>query len=156
MIRLDEILNPRDVLVNVPGVSKKRVLETIAKLVAQALPSLDYADVFECLVERERLGSTGFGNGIAIPHCRLPNLNQAFSVVLRLDKPIDFDAIDSIPVDLLVVLVVPENANDEHLQLLRQIAAMLSQETVRERMRSAPDAPALYQIVLDSLPQPRE
>lgn len=156
MIRLDEILNPSDVLVNVPGVSKKRVLETIAKLVAQALPSLDYADVFECLVERERLGSTGFGHGIAIPHCRLPNLTQAFSVVLRLDKAVDFDAVDNLPVDLLIVLVVPENANDEHLQLLRQIASMLNQDVVREKMRAAPDAAALYHIVLDSLPQARE
>ncbi|BAU72641.1 PTS IIA-like nitrogen regulatory protein PtsN [Metapseudomonas furukawaii] len=149
MIRLEQILTPGRSLVNVPGGSKKRVLEQIAKLVARDLPDLDYQDIFESLVSREKLGSTGFGNGIAIPHCRLAGCTAPISAVLRLDAPVDFDAIDGAPVDLLLVLLVPEAATDEHLELLRQIASMLDRADVRERLRQAPDSTSLYQVVVD-------
>jgi PTS system nitrogen regulatory IIA component len=149
MIRLEQILTPGRSLVNVPGGSKKRVLEQIAKLVARDLPDLDNQDIFESLVSREKLGSTGFGNGIAIPHCRLTGCNSPISAVLRLDAPVDFDAIDGAPVDLLFVLLVPEAATDEHLELLRQIASMLDRSDVRERLRHAPDSTSLYQVVVD-------
>ncbi|MFZ6047296.1 PTS IIA-like nitrogen regulatory protein PtsN [Pseudomonas sp. CR3202] len=149
MIRLEQILTPGRSLVNVPGGSKKRVLEQIAKLVARDLPDLDNQDIFESLVSREKLGSTGFGNGIAIPHCRLTGCTAPISAVLRLDAPIDFDAIDGAPVDLLLVLLVPEAATDEHLELLRQIASMLDRSDVRERLRQAPDSTSLYQVVVD-------
>ncbi len=149
MIRLEQILTPGRSLVNVPGGSKKRVLEQIAKLVARDLPDLDNQDIFESLVSREKLGSTGFGNGIAIPHCRLTGCTAPISAVLRLDAPIDFDAIDGAPVDLLFVLLVPEAATDEHLELLRQIASMLDRSDVRERLRQAPDSTSLYQVVVD-------
>ncbi|WP_044872559.1 PTS IIA-like nitrogen regulatory protein PtsN [Pseudomonas sp. LFM046] len=149
MIRLEQILTPGRSLVNVPGGSKKRVLEQIAKLVARDLPDLDNQDIFESLVSREKLGSTGFGNGIAIPHCRLTGCTSPISAVLRLDAPVDFDAIDGAPVDLLFVLLVPEAATDEHLELLRQIASMLDRSDVRERLRHAPDSTSLYQVVVD-------
>ncbi|AOE83619.1 PTS IIA-like nitrogen regulatory protein PtsN [Pseudomonas sp. MOB-449] len=149
MIRLEQILTPGRSLVNVPGGSKKRVLEQIAKLVARDLPDLDNQDIFESLVSREKLGSTGFGNGIAIPHCRLTGCTSPISAVLRLDAPVDFDAIDGAPVDLLFVLLVPEAATDEHLELLRQIASMLDRSDVRERLRQAPDSTSLYQVVVD-------
>ncbi|MNF67164.1 Nitrogen regulatory protein [compost metagenome] len=149
MIRLEQILTPGRSLVNVPGGSKKRVLEQIAKLVARDLPDLDNQDIFESLISREKLGSTGFGNGIAIPHCRLTGCNSPISAVLRLDAPVDFDAIDGAPVDLLFVLLVPEAATDEHLELLRQIASMLDRSDVRERLRQAPDSTSLYQVVVD-------
>ncbi|GLZ83967.1 PTS IIA-like nitrogen regulatory protein PtsN [Pseudomonas sp. BN414] len=149
MIRLEQILTPGRSLVNVPGGSKKRVLEQIAKLVSRDLPDLDNQDIFESLVAREKLGSTGFGNGIAIPHCRLTGCMAPISAVLRLDAPVDFDAIDGAPVDLLFVLLVPEAATDEHLELLRQIASMLDRSDVRERLRQAPDSASLYQVVVD-------
>ncbi|MBD2835827.1 PTS IIA-like nitrogen regulatory protein PtsN [Pseudomonas sp. JM0905a] len=149
MIRLEQILTPGRSLVNVPGGSKKRVLEQIAKLVARDLPDLDNQDIFESLVAREKLGSTGFGNGIAIPHCRLTGCTSPISAVLRLDAPVDFDAIDGAPVDLLFVLLVPEAATDEHLELLRQIASMLDRSDVRERLRQASDSTSLYQVVVD-------
>ncbi|MCY1359461.1 Nitrogen regulatory protein [compost metagenome] len=149
MIRLEQILTPGRSLVNVPGGSKKRVLEQIAKVVARDLSDLDNQDIFESLVSREKLGSTGFGNGIAIPHCRLTGCNSPISAVLRLDAPVDFDAIDGAPVDLLFVLLVPEAATDEHLELLRQIASMLDRSDVRERLRQAPDSTSLYQVVVD-------
>ncbi|OEC47263.1 PTS IIA-like nitrogen-regulatory protein PtsN [Pseudomonas sp. 1D4] len=149
MIRLEQILTPGRSLVNVPGGSKKRVLEQIANLVARDLVDLDSQDIFESLVAREKLGSTGFGNGIAIPHCRLQGCAAPVSAVLRLDAPVDFDAIDGAPVDLLFVLLVPEAATDEHLELLRQIASMLDRSDVRDRLRHARDSEDLYQVVVD-------
>lgn len=149
MIQLQTILTPGRSLVNVPGGSKKRVLEQIATLAARDLTGLDAGDIFESLVAREKLGSTGFGNGIAIPHCRLSGCSSPLSAVLHLETPVDFDAIDGAPVDLLFVLLVPDAATEEHLELLRQIASMLDKADVRDRLRHAPDSQSLYQIVLD-------
>ena len=149
MIRLENILTPGRSLVNVPGGSKKHVLEQIASLVAGDLPELAQPDIFESLIAREKLGSTGFGNGIAIPHCRLIGCSAPLCAVLRLDAAVDFDAIDGAPVDLLFVLLVPEAATDEHLELLRQIASMLDRSEVRERLRQVQSSDALYQVVVD-------
>ena len=149
MIRLETILTPARSLVNVQGGSKKRVLEQIANLIARDLPDLEAQDIFENLIAREKLGSTGFGNGIAIPHCRLPGCQTPISAVLHLDAAVDFDAIDGAPVDLLFVLLVPEAATDEHLELLRQVASMLDRSEVRERLRQAQSNENLYQVVVD-------
>ena len=149
MIRLEDILTPGRSLVNVPGGSKKRVLEQIANLIGKEVPDLDSQVVFESLIAREKLGSTGFGNGIAIPHCRIKNCEQPVSALLHLDAPIDFDAIDGAPVDLLFVLLVPEAATDAHLELLRQIASMLDRKDVRDKLRTANSNESLYQVVLD-------
>ena len=150
MIQLQTILTPGRSLVNVPGGSKKRVLEQIATLAARDLGELDAQDIFESLIAREKLGSTGFGNGIAIPHCRLSGCSSPLCAVLHLEAAVDFDAIDGAPVDLLFVLLVPEAATDEHLELLRQIASMLDRADIRERLRQAADSQALYQIVIDA------
>jgi PTS system nitrogen regulatory IIA component len=149
MIRIENILTPGRSRTNVPGGSKKRVLEYIANLIGEQVPDLDSQTVFENLVAREKLGSTGFGNGIAIPHCRLKGCAQPISALLHLNAPVDFDAIDGAPVDLLFVLLVPEAATDAHLELLRQIASMLDRKEVRERLRSATSDDDLYQVVLD-------
>lgn len=149
MIRLENILTPGRSLVNVPGGSKKRVLEQIAKVISQDLPELDTQSIFESFVAREKLGSTGFGNGIAIPHCRMPGCKTPLSAVLRLDAAVEFDAIDGAPVDLLFVLLVPEAATDEHLELLRQIASLLDQEAVRVRLRSVTSNQELYQTLIE-------
>ena len=105
MIRLETILTPGRSLVNVPGGSKKRALEKVATVIAEQVPELEMQDVFEKLVAREKLGSTGFGNGIAIPHCRLEGCSAPVSALLHLEAPIDYDAIDGAPVDLLFVLL---------------------------------------------------
>ncbi|EIK68392.1 PTS IIA-like nitrogen-regulatory protein PtsN [Pseudomonas synxantha BG33R] len=149
MIQLQTILTPGRSLVNVPGGSKKRALEQIANLISSQVPELEMQDVFEALIAREKLGSTGFGNGIAIPHCRLEGCETPVSALLHLEKPIDFDAIDGAPVDLLFVLLVPQAATDAHLELLRQIASMLDRKEVRDKLRSAKSNEALYQVVLD-------
>lgn len=149
MIRLETILTPGRSQVNAPGGSKKKTLEQIANLIHREVPDLAMQDVFEALIAREKLGSTGFGNGIAIPHCRLKSCTAPVSALLHLEAPIDFDAIDGAPVDLLFVLLVPEAATDAHLELLRQIASMLDRKEVRDKLRSAPSNEALYQVVLD-------
>ncbi|WP_263223725.1 PTS IIA-like nitrogen regulatory protein PtsN [Pseudomonas alabamensis] len=149
MIRLETILTPGRSQVNAPGGSKKRVLQNIATLIANEVSELHEDDVFTKLVAREKLGSTGFGNGIAIPHCRLPGCNTPVSALVKLEHPIDYDAIDGAPVDLLFVLLVPEAATDAHLELLRQIASMLDRQEIRERLRSAQSSEALYHMVLD-------
>ena len=148
MIQLEQILTPGRSLVNVPGGSKKRVLEQIANLVARDLTELDAQSIFESLIAREKLGSTGFGNGIAIPHCRLAGCETPISAVLHLESAVDFDAIDGAPVDLLFVLLVPDAATDAHLELLRQIASMLDRSEVRERLRQATSGEALYETVV--------
>ena len=150
MTRLENILTPGRSLVNVPGGSKKRVLEQIAQLIAKQKSDLDQQVVFEALIAREKLGSTGFGNGIAIPHCRMKGCDAPISALLHLDAPVDFDAIDGAPVDLLFVLLVPEAATDAHLELLRQIASMLDRKEIRDALRTAPDSQALYQVVIDA------
>ncbi len=149
MTRLESILTPGRSLVNVPGGSKKSALEKVANLIAQQVPELKMQDVFEKLLAREKLGSTGFGNGIAIPHCRLKGCSAPVSALLHLDAPIDYDAIDGAPVDLLFVLLVPEAATDAHLELLRQIASMLDRKDVRDRLRAADSNETLYQVVLN-------
>ncbi|MGH8465897.1 MAG: PTS IIA-like nitrogen regulatory protein PtsN, partial [Pseudomonas sp.] len=149
MIQLESILTPGRSLVNVPGGSKKRVLQEIATLIGREVPDLEMQDVFESLFAREKLGSTGFGNGIAIPHCRLKGCSSPISALIHLDAPIDYDAIDGAPVDLLFVLLVPEAATDAHLELLRQIASMLDRKDVRDKLRAADSSEALYQVVLD-------
>jgi PTS system nitrogen regulatory IIA component len=148
MIRLETILTPGRSLVNVPGGSKKRVLEQIASVIARDLLDTDEQTIYESLVAREKLGSTGFGNGIAIPHCRLPGCSVPISALLKLEAAVDFDAIDGAPVDLLFVLLVPKEATDEHLELLRQIASMFDREDIRERLRQAQSSEALYQTVV--------
>lgn len=149
MIRLENILTPGRSLVNAPGGSKKRVLEQIANLIARDLSDLDAQDIFESLIAREKLGSTGFGNGIAIPHCRLEGCSAPISAVLHLEAAVDFDAIDGVPVDLLFVLLVPQAATDAHLELLRQIAGMLESQQVCERLRQAASGEELYRLIVE-------
>lgn len=151
MIQLKDILIPSRVLVNVNVASKKRALEVIAKTVVTEDNQLDELDIFEQLIERERLGSTGFGNGVAIPHCRIAACPEPIAVLLRLATAIDFDAVDEGPVDLLVGLIVPEAATDEHLQLLRQVAELLGNADIRTEMREAQNSEILHQIVVNAL-----
>ncbi|TDQ36298.1 PTS IIA-like nitrogen regulatory protein PtsN [Thiopseudomonas denitrificans] len=154
MIQLENILTPARSLTGVPGGSKKRVLESIAALFAADQPGIDDGLLFDSLIAREKLGSTGFGNGIAIPHCRLAGCTAPLGAVLHLDSPVDFDAIDGAPVDLLFVLLVPETATEDHLALLRQIATLFANEQLREQLRRAPDSQALYQAVLKATTRP--
>lgn len=135
---------------HVGGSSKKRVLETVAALICEDIPSLDSGSLFKHLVAREKLGSTGIGEGIAIPHCRVESCPGVTGTLVRLTQSVDFDAIDDQPVDLLFVLLVPEEANDEHLQILGQLARIFNAPEVRQAMRKAADDDELYRAAIDA------
>ena len=147
-MQIDHILTPERTFSGVQGGSKKRVLELIGKLVAQHT-NLDPDAIYENLIAREKLGSTGFGNGIAIPHCRLEDCHQAIGALLQLDGKIDFDALDGQPVDLLFVLLVPQEATEQHLQILKMLAGKLDRADLRDALRAAPDADALYRVMVN-------
>ena len=147
-MQIDHILTPERTFSGVQGGSKKRVLELIGKLVAQHT-NLDPDAIYENLIAREKLGSTGFGNGIAIPHCRLEDCHQAIGALLQLDGKIDFDALDGQPVDLIFVLLVPQEATEQHLQILKMLAGKLDRADLREALRAAPDADALYRVMVN-------
>ncbi len=129
--------------------SKKRALEIISELAAAKL-NLPAQDVFEAILTRERMGSTGIGNGIAIPHGKLDEDSpHAVGVFIHLDQPIDFDAIDNQPVDLLFALLVPADQCKTHLQTLSFVAQRLADKTVCRRLRAAQSDEELYQIITE-------
>lgn len=145
-MNIDSILSPGRTLYGVSGSSKKRVLENIAHSICDDTTSLDPIQLFDGLIARERLGSTGLGNGIAIPHCRNQCCDKIVGSLVKLEAAVDFDAIDSKPVDLLFVLLVPEEANDEHLSALAKIAELFSDEKFCQDLRKCHDSQSLYDM----------
>ncbi len=141
------MLTPERTLCGLKGTSKKRILELASEIIAEQCQSLSSEEVFAGLLGRERLGSTGIGDGVAIPHCRLGNCQEAVGYLVTLENGIDFDAIDSKPVDLIFILVVPEEACDEHLQTLASAAELFSQESVRQQLRNSSDNLSLYNAI---------
>lgn len=148
---LEEILPPERVLYDVPGGSKKRVLEFFSTFIAQNIPSLDSQEVFSRLISREKLGSTGIGNGVAIPHARSPHCNAPIAGFLKLSEAVDFDAIDGDPVDLVFVLLVPEKADDTHLALLGQVALIMNDSQTRMQLRRAQSQHELLDLIIASI-----
>jgi PTS system nitrogen regulatory IIA component len=135
--------------------SKKRALEEMGKLLASVESELAPEQVFEHLLERERLGSTGLGHGVALPHARIKGLTQAYGALLHLESGIDYDAIDGAPVDIMFGLLVPYDATQEHLQLLATLASLFSDEAFRQRLRGAKDCTEAMRL-LQSEEQHRE
>lgn len=146
-----KLLAPQDVLVDADLGSKKRVFEQMG-LLFENNHQLARSSVFDSLFAREKLGSTGLGQGVAIPHGRLKGLREACAGLVRLREAIPFDAPDGQPVRLVFVLLVPERATDLHLQILSELAQMLSDSGFREQLLNAPDAAALYRLVADWTP----
>jgi PTS system nitrogen regulatory IIA component len=150
---ISELLTESLTLCHIDAGSKKRVLEIASEALAAEIDKLEVEDVFSALLNRERLGSTGIGDGVAIPHCRLSGCNRALALLVTLKEPIDFNAIDNRPVDLLCCLLVPEDAATEHLQTLAGLAELFSQSEIRETLRSAADAATLYSRFLNAARQ---
>jgi PTS system nitrogen regulatory IIA component len=146
MSLVSKLLNPSHVLVDLPVSSKKRLFEQ-AGLLFENQDGIARSVVFESLFARERLGSTGLGQGVAIPHGRIKGLKEAQGALLRLAQAVPFDAPDGQPVGLAFVLLVPEKATEKHLQILSELAQMFSDRALREAMARAPDAAALHQLV---------
>ena len=146
MNRLASILPPAQVLVSVDATSKKRAFEE-AGLLFESLHGLNRALITDSLFARERLGSTGLGHGVAIPHGRIKGLKQPLAAVFQLASAIGFDAPDEQPVQLMIFLLVPEAATQKHLEILSEIAELLSDAALREQMKQASEAAGLHALI---------
>ncbi|KAA9133423.1 PTS IIA-like nitrogen regulatory protein PtsN [Marinihelvus fidelis] len=144
---VDDLISPDSVLPAVRTSSKKRLLEVISNALANEDEGLSSREIFESLCARERLGSTGLGNGVAIPHGRVSGSSRVQAVFIRLARPLAFDAVDGKPVDLLFALAVPEHCTSDHLKLLAEIAEKFSDQELLERLRNTEDATELAQLL---------
>jgi PTS system nitrogen regulatory IIA component len=147
-MEIQSLISPKRTLCRIEGGSKKRALELLANTIAQDVSGIEAEDLFRRLIARERLGSTGIGHGIAIPHCRVENCSGTVGALITLSEAVDFDSIDSQPVDILFAMLVPEKAHDEHLQNLAALAGALSSTEFREKLRSAKSDQDLYQAAI--------
>ncbi len=149
-MEMTDLIDPGSVVANLRVTSKKQALQELAKRAAKLTAQPERA-LFEVLIERERLGSTGVGNGIAIPHGKLPELDRLYALFARLEKPIDFDAIDEQPVDLICVLLAPETAGADHLKALARVARLLRDQTICEKLRGTDSTEAIYALLTESM-----
>jgi nitrogen PTS system EIIA component len=149
VIKLQTILTPARTLCQAAAASKQQALESAAQFIGENLPALDGAVLFNNLLARERLGSTGLGNGIAIPHCRLAHLDAVIGALITLRQPIDFSAVDDKPVDILFVLLAPERATQEHLNALAALAELFSDDAFCHQLRTAQTAEQLYRTAVE-------
>ena len=147
-MQISDLLTPKSVTVSLKAANKKQALQDLAKRAAP-LMGLDERVLFETLSERERLGSTGIGNGVAVPHGRLPGLAAPKGFFARLEKPIDFEAVDNRPVDLIFLLVTPEGAGGDHLKALALVSRLLRDRATCEKLRGTDRADALYALLID-------
>lgn len=146
MTLVAKLLPPANVLLDLSVSSKKRLFEQVG-LLFENNHGIARGVVFDSLFARERLGSTGLGQGVAIPHGRIKGLKEALGAFVRLAQPVAFDSPDAKPVNLVFVLLVPEQATEKHLQILSELAQMFSDRALRESMAAAPDAGALHQLI---------
>jgi len=150
-MKISDVLTPELARCNLAGTSKKRVLENLAEFIAEQLDDgSDQAEaLFHGMIARERLGSTGIGEGVAIPHCRVLGLKRIYGCLIKLDLSIDFDALDDQPVDIIFALFVPQEQNDEHLATLARIAAMLQNDHSREQLRACNSSRQLFDTAIE-------
>jgi nitrogen PTS system EIIA component len=148
MNTLPSLIYPATVRAGVTVESKKAFFAIVGQQAATAL-GLDATEVADALMERERLGSTGFGRGVSLPHARLPGLTSVRGLVFQLAKPIDFDAVDALPVDIAFVLLSPLDAGADHLKALAQVSRFLRDDATIARLRGARNTEALYAMLTD-------
>jgi PTS system nitrogen regulatory IIA component len=144
--RIGTILERGGITVGLQVTSKKKLLEYAAEKFAQRLPQLDAGQIFTTLIDREKLGSTGIGHGVALPHGRIEGLNEVVGIFLQLQQPIDFDAADHLPVNIVFALLVPQDATEEHLKLLADLAAIFRDDEKREKLLHASDISQIRDI----------
>jgi PTS system nitrogen regulatory IIA component len=146
---VDDLVTPQAVVASLRVNSKRQALQELAARAA-TLCGRSEREVLEVLMQRERLGSTGIGSGIAIPHGKLPRLERLFGVFARLERPIDFEALDGQPVDLVFLLLAPEAAGADHLKALARVARMLRNSDVAQKLRDSRDGEAIYAVLTSS------
>ncbi|MCH8111825.1 MAG: PTS IIA-like nitrogen regulatory protein PtsN [Proteobacteria bacterium] len=148
-MEISDLLSTEGVISNLKVSGKKQALQELAAKAAQ-LTDLPERAIFDVLLERERLGTTGVGGGIAIPHGKLPSLERLHGVFARLDHPVDFDAIDEQPVDLFFLLLAPESAGADHLKALARVSRLLRDKMVCDKLRGSDSSDALYALLTES------
>ena len=148
-MEMSELLHEDGVVANLKAGSKKQILQELSQLAAK-LTGMHERTIFDVLLERERLGTTGIGRGIAIPHGKLPGLEKLYGMFVRMEKPIDFQAIDEQPVDLIFLLLAPESAGADHLKALARVSRLLRDRSTCDKLRGTDDAEALYAILSES------
>jgi PTS system nitrogen regulatory IIA component len=148
-MEIGDLLGPDSVLAKLRVGGKKQALQELAKRAA-AVTHLSERQIFDVILERERLGTTGVGGGIAIPHGRLPKLDRIYGIFARLEQPIDFESIDEQPVDLIFMLLAPETAGADHLKALARVSRMLRDRATTEKLRGSDNAEALYALLTNS------
>ncbi len=146
---LGDLLSVEDVIPTLKAKSKKHVLQEIAHIAA-GKTGLDERDIFDVLLQRERLGSTGVGHGVAIPHGRLPSVDKIVCIFARLDEPINFDALDDEPVDLVFLLLAPETAGADHLKALARISRLIRESQTLDKLRGSREQSALYSVLTEA------
>ncbi len=144
-----ELISPEGILPNLRVSSKKQALQELSKRAAE-LTGQPERGIFEVLIQRERLGTTGVGQGIAIPHGKLPTLDRLYALFARLETAIDFDAIDEQPVDLICLLLAPETAGADHLKALAQVSRLLRNKAICEKIRGSDSPDAIYALLAES------
>lgn len=148
-MEIEDLITPSCVIPRLRATSKKHVLQELSKRAAE-ITGLRERAIFDVLLERERLGTTGVGNGIAIPHGKLQELKRLHGLFARLESPVGFDSIDEQPVDLIFLLLAPETAGADHLKALARVSRLLRDRSVCEKLRGATQADAIYALLTDS------
>jgi len=146
-VLISDLLSPERICCEVHSSSKKRLLEFISEELARNSDDLDQREIFESLCARERLGSTGLGKGVAIPHGRIKGNHEVQTTFIRLKKPLPFDALDGESVDLLFALAVPEDCSEDHLKLLSQVAELFSDPDLLRQLREAEGSGKLFKLL---------
>lgn len=148
-MELSDLLDSDSIVANLRATSKKQALQELARKAAD-VTGLDERKVFGVLMDRERLGTTGVGSGIAIPHGKLADLDRLHGIFARLEKPVDFQSIDDRPVDLIFVLLAPEEAGADHLKALARVSRLLRDHDICDKLRATGEGDALYAIMTES------
>ncbi len=147
---LSDLISADAILPKLKAASKKQALQEMSEVAAK-LTGMPERQIFEVLLERERLGTTGVGQGIAIPHGKLAKLNHIYGVFARLEQPVDFDSLDERPVDLIFLLLAPESAGADHLKALAKVSRLLRDRKVCEKLRSTDSIDAIYALLTESI-----
>ena len=150
---LDTLIDKQSVLANLKAANKKHLLQELSQALA-AQVAIDHRVIFETLMKREKLGSTGIGQGIAIPHGKVPSISRVYGLFARLANPVEFEAVDGQPVDLVFVLLAPEHAGADHLKALARISRLLRDPGVVAKLRGTDDAQGLYAILTEPAANP--
>ena len=149
-MEINELISAESVIPDLRASSKKQALQDLARRAA-GITGLHERAIFDVLMERERLGTTGVGNGIAIPHGKMANLDRLYGLFARLEHSVDFQSIDEQPVDLIFLLLAPESAGADHLKALARVSRLLRDGSVCEKLRGTNDAEALFALLTGSM-----